>query len=342
MLYLLHGDPFLVRRALDAIRDRLRTPDGLLEQNTVVLDGEKLTPLEFVQHATTPPFLAPARLVIVEGLVQHLSALKAPRGKKKVDGDPLDQWREAARQVEEPAALPETNTVVLVEAQLDSKPPAFSLFAEVAQVNHYPPVKDRELADWVRAEANARGLKLAPGAVRALVEAVGPDLWALHNELNKLEIIATDAQVGEELVRESVVQAREAKVWDLTDAVVVGEERKAMRTLARLLTDGEPPPLLSSMIARQYRQLAVTKELAAARAPEGEIARAAGIPDWKVKDIAPLARSYSWAALRRAYALLVEADLSVKRGLQDDESSLQLLVHQLCGLAPRAATTSRR
>lgn len=342
MLYLLHGDPFLVRRALDAIRDRLRTPDGLLDQNTVMLDGEKLTPLEFVQHATTPPFLAPSRLVVVDGLVRHLSGVKASRGKKKDAEDPLEQWRAAVGQLAEPGALPETNTVVLLEPALDGKPAAFSIFAEIAQVNHYPPVKDKELGAWVRDEAAGRGLKLAPGAVRTLVEAIGPDLWALHNELQKLEILAPDALVGEDLVRDSVVQAREAKVWDLTDAVAAGDERKALRALARLLTDGEPPPLLSSMIARQYRQLAVTKELAAARSPDGEIARAAGIPEWKVRDVAALASRYSWAALRRAYALLVDADLSVKRGLQDDESSLQLLVHELCGLAPRAATAARR
>ena len=224
----------------------------------------------------------------------------------------------------------------------DNRRPFIDIFAEIAQVNHHPAVKDKELGVWVRDEANARGMKLAPGAVRALVEAIGPDLWALHNELVKLETLAPDAQIGEDVVRESVAQAREAKVWDLTDAVVAGDERKAMRTLSRLLIDGEPPPLLSSMIARQYRQLAVTKELSAARAPDGEVARAAGIPEWKVREVSSLASRYSWATLRRAYALLVEADLSVKRGLQDDESSLQLLVHELCSLAPRAATAARR
>lgn len=341
MIYLLHGDPFLVHRALDEIRGRLRTPDGMLESNTVVLDGAKLTPLELIQHATTVPFLAPARLVIIEGLLQHLGALKAPRGKKK-DGDPLDEWREAARQLGEAGAVPDTNTLVFLEPQGNARSGPFSIFAAIAQVNHYEPIKDKDLGAWIRDEAASRGLNLAPAAVRALVQSVGPDLWALYNELTKLETLAGGAPIDEAMVRESVVQAREMRVWDLTDAVVAGDERKAMHALSRLLVEGEPPPLLSSMVARQYRQLSVTKELAAARATEGDIARAAGIPEWKVRDSTALASRYSWPDLRRAYALLVDADLSVKRGLQDDESALQLLVHELCALAPRTAPQRAR
>jgi DNA polymerase III delta subunit len=52
------------------------------------------------------------------------------------------------------------------------------------------------------------------------------------------------------------------------------------------------------------------------------------------------ASRYSWATLRQAYARLLEADLDVKRGRQDDESSLQLLVHELCALATRGSARS--
>ena len=95
------------------------------------------------------------------------------------------------------------------------------------------------------------------------------------------------------------------------------------------------------MIARQYRQLVIVKEMRDRRAPQGEVARAAGVPEWKVDGVAALAGRYSWPDLRRAYQLLLDADLSIKRGLQDDESALQLLIHELCSLAPRAAGTPR-
>jgi DNA polymerase III delta subunit len=54
--------------------------------------------------------------------------------------------------------------------------------------------------------------------------------------------------------------------------------------------------------------------------------------------VGALAGRYTWPRLHEAYRLILDADLSVKRGLQDDESALQLLVHELCALAPSGST----
>ncbi len=231
---------------------------------------------------------------------------------------------------------------MFVEGELDRRNAAFTIFAPVAQANEHGGLRDKELPAWVNEELQDRDLSMTPAAIRALCDAVGPDLWALYNELNKIETYAQGEPVDEALVTEIVAQARETKIWDLTDAVVAGNEQKAMTSLARLLRDGEPPPLLANVIARQYRQLGVVKELREGRATEGEIARAAGVPEWKAGNISSLAGRYSWPDLRRAYTLLVDADLSVKRGQQDDESALQLLVHELCSLAPKAGLPQRR
>ena len=337
MIYLLYGqDSFQVHRALEAIRARLTTPDGMLASNTVTLDGAKLEPLELMQHATVVPFLAPARLVIVEGLLAAIGTGRS--GRKKKGEDPLDAWADLADQLGAPGALPETTTLVFVEGELAAKNPAFTLFAPIAQTKDHPRVKDKELSTWVRAELKHMDLTLNERAVRALVDAVGPDLWAMHNELRKIETYANGEEVDEALVAEIVGQAREAKLWDLTDAIVEGDERRSIDTLASRLTAGDAPPMLVTMIARQYRQLVVTKDLTAQRASKGEIARSAGVPEWKVDSVSSVASRYEWPALRRAYQLLVEADLSVKRGLQDDESALQLLIHKLIELAPRTNT----
>jgi DNA polymerase-3 subunit delta len=121
----------------------------------------------------------------------------------------------------------------------------------------------------------------------------------------------------------------------MTDAVVAGNEKKALASLTKLLIEGEPVQVLMSMVVRQVRQLVLVKEMRERRASPDEIARATGVQSWKVNDVAALAARYSWDDLRRAYRLMLDADLNVKRGLQDDESSLQLLVHELCALAPR-------
>jgi DNA polymerase-3 subunit delta len=337
-MHLIFGkDNYQVRRALAAIRDALRAGDDMLESNTSVLDGRGLTPQELLAHATAMPFLASNRLVIVEGLLAAVGQAKGGRRKKKADpDDPLEAWRQAAAQLADKAAVPESTTVVFVEGELKKENAAFTIFAPLARTVEYAPLGGAELQKWITAQAKERKLKLSPGAAQTLAGLVGGDLWALANDLDKLAAHAGGEAVDELAVADLVSGGHNSKVWDLTDALVAGDERKALTVLQRLLVDGEPPPLLSSVVARQYRQLVMVKDMRERRAAPDEVARASGVPAFRVNAVGAIAARYSWPMLRAAYQRLLDADLSVKRGLQDDESALQLLVHDLCALAPKA------
>ncbi len=339
MIHLLHGkDDYQVRKALHAIRDRLAADDDMLASNTTSLDGRDLGADELLAHATAVPFLASNRLVIVDGLLRALGEGKRGGRKKKGEDDPLEPWRRAAAILSDSATMPETTTLVFVEGELNRSNPAFTIFAPIARTVEYAPLAKGDVGSWIRTSAKEKKLKISDGAVSALAEAIGGDLWALHNELEKLGTYAGGEQIDEALVAEMVSAARETKVWDLADAIVAGNERKALTTLGRLLIDGEAPQLLLFMIVRQYRQLILVKDLRDRRVPQDEVARAAGVPAFRVANVAAIAGRYGWPVLRDAYARLLDADLSVKRGLQDDESSLQLLIHELCALAPKTGS----
>lgn len=338
MIHLFYGkDSYRVRGALSELREQLRAADDMLDSNTTVLDGRDVTPQELLGHATAVPFLASNRLVIVEGLLKALGELKGGRRKKVKDDDALAPWRDAIATLSDKASVPETTTLVFVEGDLAKSNAAFSMIAPIAKSVEFGELTKEELPSWIDAEAKRRGVKLAPRAVAALAQMVGPDLWMLSNELEKLAAYADGALVEQETVEELVSAAREARIWDLTDAVVAGDSKKALGTLSKLLGEGQPAPMLAFMIVRQYRQIALVKDLRERRVRQDEVARASGVPGFRVNAVGALANRYSWPVLREAYARLLDADLSVKRGLQDDESSLQLLVHELCALAPRAA-----
>ncbi len=338
MIHLLHGkDDYQVRKALAAIREDLAEDDDMLATNTTVLEGRGLTPDELLAHAMAMPFLSANRLVIVEGLLRALGEVRGGRRKKKGDGDdPLEPWRQAAAKLSDPATMPPTTTLVLVEGELAKTNAAFTIFAPIAYTTEYGPLPPGELSSWLKATAKAKKLKITDGAVQSLASLIGGDLWALDNELDKIAVYAGGETADEKMVGELVSAARETKVWDLSDAVVAGNERKALTSLGRLLVAGEAPQLLLFMIARQYRQLLVLKDLRERRVAREEMQRLSGVPGFRLNEVGALSGRYDWSVLRQAYARILDADLSVKRGLQDDESALQLLVHELCALAPRA------
>ncbi|HXK33165.1 MAG TPA: DNA polymerase III subunit delta [Dehalococcoidia bacterium] len=352
MIHILHGtDSYQVRHALREIRDALAARDDMLASNTTVLDGRALTPQELLAHATALPFLASNRLVIVEGLLGALGAQAKGRGRKKAHkddaDDPLAAWRAAVEQLADRAAVPPTTTLVFVEGALGNSS-ALALFAKAGKAQRFEPLspKDGALQRWIRDHANARGVTMDAAAVRALAETAGPDLWALEQEIDKLSAYADGEPVTAATVAHVAASAADAKIWDLTEGIVAADERKALTALRRLFDDGQPPPVLVAMVVREFRQLALLLDASERGVgSEGELAKLAGVPEWRVRRAMMSARQFGKGGIREAYRLLLDADLNVKRGLQDDESALQLLVHELCALGRRtrgAGTAPRR
>ncbi|MHB8685091.1 MAG: DNA polymerase III subunit delta, partial [Dehalococcoidia bacterium] len=227
-------------------------------------------------------------------------------------------------------------TLVFVEGDLPKTNAAFPIFAPIAHAVQYDALPKGELPGWIKHSADTRSLALDPRALAALAQLTAGDLWTIENELDKLAAYAGGEPVDEATVSWVVSSAQEARIWDLSDAVVAGDERKALAAMRALIEEGQPATLLLFMVVRQYRQIAIVKDMRERRARQEEIARVAGIPGFRINAVSALASRYGWPLLRQAYSALLDADLAVKRGLRDDEVSLQLLVHELCALAPGA------
>lgn len=336
VIYLLYGkDGYRVRDTLRDIRARLAASDEMCDGDSVTLDGRVLSAGELLAHATAMPFLSSSRLVVVEGLLAAIGEAKRGGGKRgKGADDPLEPWRRAAKTLADPATMPETTTLVFVDGELAKSNPAFTMFAPIARTIDHPPLSKEELPTWIAARAKTKGVKLAPRSLVALVQLIGPDLWALDNELDKLSAFACAEVVEPETVTQVVSSAREAIIWDLTDALVAGDEHKALATMRGLLDEGGAAQQLLFMVVRQFRQLVLVKDLRERGVRADEVARAAAIPPFRLSAVSATASRFSWPTLRRAYATILGADLSVKRGLSGDEDALQLLIHELCSLAP--------
>lgn len=308
----------------------------MLATNTTVLEGGAITPGELMAHATAAPFLAAHRLVVVEGLLQAIGGVRRGGRAKKKPGadDPLEAWRACAGQLADAERMPPTTTLVFVEGALGKGNAAFTIFAPIAQTVEYTPLSETELVAWVRNRAKRTKLKLTEGAAVVLVSLAGADMWTLVNELEKLAAYAGDEPVSEGTVRDLVSAAHETKFWEVADAVIAGNEGRALTSLRRLLIDGVAPQVIASMIVRQYRQLLLVKDMRDRRVGREEMLRLSGVPSFRLSDVHALAGKYSWPVLLQAYRALLDSDLSVKRGLQDDESALQLAIHELCAMRP--------
>jgi len=312
MLRIWHGEDTLgLREALQDLRAGLGPPEAV-EANTTVLQGPTLDPEALRSVCYALPFLAERRLVVVEGFL-------TARGRRM---EPLPFLEDLARR------LPETTELLFLErATLPGEHPVLKALAGRAEVRAFPLPTGVRLLEWTRRRAQGKGVRFRPGVLEALVEAVGPDLWALDGELEKLALYAGDREVTMEDLQALVVQTREPRLFTAVDALLAGDGTVAQREARRLIAQGTPPMALLAMLERQVRTLLLLQEGLARGLSEGEAGRRAGLSsEYALRRALQRARRVPRAHLLALHRRLVETDLAVKTGALPEDLALELLV----------------
>ena len=348
MLHLYFGhDDFRIREAYRALRDSLDS-DGMIETNTTLLPAPRLTPQELIQHAATVPFLAEARLVVVEGLLSSLGGGQAV----------VREWQPLLDFIPQ---LPPTNHLLLLEPitgrdqatrrDRDRALGRSALAKELraiagADVQEFRELRSygrggeqSEVAAWAGSRAQQRGVEIDPRAVEELVDLVGANLWALAAEFEKLGRYAAGRAVTVEDVRLLTPEAREANVFAVVDAVVEGRGAPALLLIRRMLEEGSHTPQgIQAMIARQLRHLVRATELLEQRADQQAIGDATGVRnDFALRKLMRQARATTRPIAEAALREIEASDHAVKTGQIDEVLALDLLATRLAALARRPA-----
>ncbi len=329
MLYVFYGeDYFSLREALDALRTSLDA-DGMLASSTTVVDGRTASLAEVTAACDTVPFLSAHRLVIVEGLLSRLAGSGRRRG-----GEPsaeVGAWLPLADHV---GRMPPSTHLVLIDGELKGGSSLLNALKGKGEIREFRPLNQRALPDWIRRRAQPLGLNLAPGALRLLADFVGSDLWTLSGELEKLSVYAAGRPVAEDDVRALVTAVRETSIFALVDAIVEGRTAAAVTLLRQMFRQESSILYILSMIQRQFRHLAIAREMMDAGESGRRIGEAVRLSGFPLEKLLEQATRYSAERLREAFQRLLEADLQIKRGIYEEELALELLVQDLAE-APR-------
>ncbi|UCG54462.1 MAG: DNA polymerase III subunit delta [Dehalococcoidia bacterium] len=329
MLYILFGlDDFSLHESLEGIKREIG--DGsLLDSNTTVLDGQQLTASKLREVCSALPFLAPKRLVIVEGLLGRFeSRLRQGRQKKKNKENRQDYNEEFAALVGE---LPESTVLVLVDGDIKNKNPLLKELLPWARVKTFPLLRNDRLNQWISRRVKQEGGSISPQALDLLSRLVGSNLWIMAGEISKLVSFVSGRRIEEDDVRAVVSSSQQASVFNMVDAVLESKAGQALQTIQQLLKMGMAPPYLLFMLARQARLLVQAKELIKKGKSEFEIQNRLGLTsEFAWRKTAEQASCYSFARLKELYQRLLVADMSIKTGKYEPDLALNILVAELC------------
>lgn len=153
----------------------------------------------------------------------------------------------------------DTTVTVLMYMQLQpqvTKNAKWKALLEVAQKNgavvKFTKKTSTELAAALCARAARNNCVLSSANAALLVQQVGEDMLLLGNELDKLAALADDGEITAALIQHAATKNLEAKVYDLSNAILRHRADEAYVILSTLLHQKEDPIAILAVLIGKY------------------------------------------------------------------------------------------
>src|SRR6266508_1841138 len=157
------------------------------------------------------PMISARRIVVVTGF-EAIS-----------DDKQLDALKDYLR------APSETTALVFVSDAMDNRRNIATMLRKACEVVSFDPLDEREAApQWIRDYVARADRFIEPQAAAYLVGMVGVNLTRLSAELDKLiNYVGEKGRIGKPEIDELVLNSRERSNFELTDAILDGDRRRA-------------------------------------------------------------------------------------------------------------------
>ncbi len=317
-LYVLHGEEAYLRDFyLGEIKKRILTP-GLEEFNLHTVQGKEADPRTIGEAIDCLPMMSQRTMVLVTD---------------------YDMYKAAADQKEALMALledlPEYVCLVFVYDLLEYKPDARTKLSQVIKakglVVPFPHQEQGDLVDWICRRFRAQDHDIDSEQAKYLIFLCGDLMTTLIGEINKISAYAKQHRITREDIDAVAVPRLDAKVFQMTDAVLRRDFDRAGRILGELYSQQEAPIMILSVLGKQLRQLYTARLALESRQSTSYLM---GL--WNMKTSYPAEKLMQAASrfnlkwCRRAVARAAEVDLAMKSSGADNA---ELLTNFLLELA---------
>lgn len=304
-VYLLFGEESFLKQSYKKKLKEAIAGDDTMNYN--YFEGKGLDVNELISLADTMPFFSDRRLIVVED-----------SGFFKTSADALTDYL---------PSVPDTTCIVFVEDAVDKRNRLFKKVKELGHVAEMKRQDSAQLARWAGTILAQNGRKITNATMNLFLERTGDDMENIRMELEKLisYTMGADVVTSEDVEAVTTVQVTN-KIFDMVNAIVTRKTRLAMDLYEDLLTLKEPPMRILFLIARQFNQLLLVKELTAKGTDRGTIASKLKIPPFVAGKVSAQAGAFTKEQILNCVTGCVEAEEAVKTGRLNDRMAVELLI----------------
>ncbi|MDY3909886.1 MAG: DNA polymerase III subunit delta [Eubacterium sp.] len=305
--HLVYGEErYMVRYYRNSLKEKLSQPED--EMNCTVFQGDKANPSAIADVAQILPFMAPQRLIVVQD---------------------SGFFKNASDMVDFMDTFPDTTYLVFVEREVDKRNRLYKWMSKNGCITECKAQNAAMLAKWIAGYAKRADKAISTQASELLVERVGTDMELLSGEIEKLIGYVGerhDIEISDvEAISSGVTVSR---IFEMIDAVALGEKEKALKLYDDLLANKESPMSILYLFSRHINILLQIKELSALGASQGEIVKSIGIPPFTVKKYARQAGLFKRSKLLQMLEKRADYEEKFKNGKLSDQLAVELFLIQ--------------
>jgi DNA polymerase III delta subunit len=212
--------------------------------------------------------------------------------------------------------------VILLFAEKKTAEP----WAKSLPVVSIDPLRPAEVAKWLMDRYG-----LSAEVAHYVVESAGTELYPLHHEMEKLKTYVGGTRTPDlRDVDASLLRAEKFGPWELNDAILARDYKKAVHVVGAQLDEGEEPLRILGSIVRVWRQLFVGKGMSG-KGSANDVAAAAGVPSFKASSFSASCKKFGWPQLAGGFRALLAADRAFKTSSPNIEAYFDILLWKLVG-----------
>ena len=315
-LFLFFGpESYVAEEAIARLKKSLIGP-GMEGFNFDTYQGSEVEAGALLDTVLTFPVGSSKRLVVVRG----------------IEGIREEVRKALIPYMEDPSP---STCLVLTTAKIDRRRKFFKKIESAGTVVACYPLQGADLRHWIEDLFRSRGKTIDSETTAELIETVGEDLQKLNSEIEKISLFSgerTRIEGGD--IHAVVAEVRLETIFKMVDHIQARQVGKALRALRPLLEQGEEPVKILALIAGQYRDLCLIKEMRSQGKREDEIARKLGSKGFKARFLVSLAGRYSAQTLEESLHRIRRTDLALKSMRTSRALLLERLVLELCEVVP--------
>lgn len=189
------------------------------------------------------------------------------------------------------------------------------------QSQNFKLLNEYEVKNWARKLLDSLEIDLTGEALGILVSSCGCNLWRIDSEIRKIADYKIKGVVSKSQIEELFIPIKEHNIFELTDALLGKNKKKALLALHEAIESGEKPTELLGLLAWQVRNLL--------RFKTGAQPASLKLHPFVLGKLKESARTFSIEEISAFLSKIIDLDLAFKTTDLNEKAALSLLISEI-------------